>query len=185
MASPGACVTRPLNWPGRDATSATRDYVFKTETDPAGRAPLLNVFGGKLTAAREVGEKIMDHLRPHLGRRSTPWTAASPLPGGDLPGGDFEGFLYELRRSRPWLPWRMAHRYCRQYGTLAPGVLGQARSLDDLGRCFGADLYEAEVQYMRDREMADDAHGVAWLRSRLGLHLKPAEFAALGEWMGA
>lgn len=175
---------RPLYSDGKDATSATRDYVFKVETDNAGKAALLNVFGGKITAGREIGEKIVDKLQPLLGAKGQPWTATSALPGGDLPGGNFDTFLYEFRRAHPWMQGRMAHRLCRQYGTLVERVVGNATCEADLGRCLGADLYEAEVEYMRNHEWADDANGVLWLRTRLGLHMNDGQKQAVTDCMG-
>ncbi|MFI3270656.1 MAG: glycerol-3-phosphate dehydrogenase [Pseudomonadota bacterium] len=179
---------RPLYSDGKDATSATRDYVFKVEKDAQGRAPLLNVFGGKITAGREIGEKIVDQLLPLLGHQYPPkqshWTSKKPFPGGDMPHG-FDQYLYQFSRQYPWLPSRMAHRLCRHYGTLAHNVinmLGQAKSLADLGQHFGADLYEAEVRYQQKYEWADDANGVLWRRTRLGLHLSADERLALEKW---
>ncbi|MFV0422960.1 glycerol-3-phosphate dehydrogenase [Oleidesulfovibrio sp.] len=179
---------RPLYSDGKDATSATRDYVFKVEKGADGSAPLLNVFGGKITAGREIGEKIVDQLLPLLGRTEAPegshWTATAPFPGGDMPEG-FEPYLYKFHRQYPWLPARMAHRLCRHYGTLAHDVLGDAKSLAALGQHFGADLYEAEVRYQQQNEWADDADGVLWRRTRLGLHMTKEEQDALRQWFGA
>lgn len=169
---------RPLYSDGKDATSATRDYVFKVEKDKNGNAPLLNIFGGKITAGREIGEKIVDKLLPLLGNKEKPqkshWTANTPFPGGDMPQG-FESYLYDFKREYPWLPQRMAERLCRHYGTLAHELLHGAHSLADLGTHFGADLYEAEIRYQIEHEWADDADGVLWRRTRLGLHLTKEE----------
>jgi glycerol-3-phosphate dehydrogenase len=179
---------RPLYSDGKDATSATRDYVFKVEKDAAGNAPLLNVFGGKITAGREIGEKIVNQLLPLLGRSEAPetsqWTATAPLPGGDMPEG-FDAYLYAFHRRYPWLPERMAHRLCRHYGTLAHDVLAGATSLDDLGEHFGGGLYEAEVRYQQKNEWADDAESVIWRRTRLGLHMTEEEQDRLRRWFDA
>ena len=113
------------------------------------------------------------------------WTANVPLPGGDLPGANFDAFLAELRQRRPWLPEKMAHRLARAYGTRVEELLGGAERMEDLGRHFGGGLTEREVDYLREREWAITAEDILWRRSKLGMHLAPAEQARLIEWLEA
>ncbi|MBS7458603.1 glycerol-3-phosphate dehydrogenase [Coralloluteibacterium stylophorae] len=170
---------RPLL--GDDASSAseaTRDYRIELDHDDG--APLLNVFGGKLTTYRKLGEEAVDRLAPLLGCEAGPWTGDdAPLPGGDMPDADFDRFHRGFRERFAWLPEDFALRLARNYGTLAGRVLDGARSLDDLGQHFGADLYAAEVDYLVREEWAHTAEDILWRRSKLGLRLDQQGVAAL------
>ncbi|MGY6255714.1 glycerol-3-phosphate dehydrogenase [Paraburkholderia caledonica] len=158
---------------GADNPSAvTRDYSLELDA-PAGEAPLLSVFGGKITTFRKLAEEAVDKLAPALRNDAPSWTAGAPLPGGDIPQANFERFLAGLKQQHAWLPADLAHRLARAYGTRVKNVIGDARSLAGLGQAFAPDLYEAELTYLRDTEWARSAHDVLWRRSKLGLHVEP------------
>lgn len=166
---------RPLYDDGAaSASAATREYVLDLEV-PRGSAPLLSVFGGKITTYRRLAEDAIDRLAPHLkppcARR---WTATAPLPGGDMESGDFGLFLRTLRGKYPWLDAAPAGRIARAYGTRAEVVLGTARCADDLGIDFGAGLFQAEIDYLIDQEFALTAEDILWRRSKQALHLSRA-----------
>ena len=74
-------------------------------------------------------------------------------------------------------------RLIKAYGTDAYAVLGDARSENDLGRHFGWDLYEREVQWLMSHEYARTAEDIIWRRSKLGLRLTEDEIASLEHWM--
>jgi glycerol-3-phosphate dehydrogenase len=158
---------------GADNPSAvTRDYRLELDA-PEGEAPLLSVFGGKITTFRKLAEEAIDELGRALANPAPAWTAGAPLPGGDIPKANFERFLTQFKQQYPWLPADLAHRYARAYGTRAKHVIGQASSLAELGRIFAPGLYEAELCYLRDTEWARSAQDVLWRRSKLGLHVEP------------
>ncbi|WP_345814396.1 glycerol-3-phosphate dehydrogenase [Paraburkholderia sp. PREW-6R] len=164
---------------GADNPSAvTRDYSLELDA-PAGEAPLLSVFGGKITTFRKLAEEAVDKLANALHRESPSWTAGAPLPGGDIPNADFEGFLTGFRQQHPSLPADLAYRLARAYGTRAARVIGRAQSLAELGRPFAPGLYEAELVYLRDTEWARSAQDVLWRRSKLGLHVEPGTLDAI------
>ncbi len=165
------------------AREATRDY--KLDLDTKGGAPLLSVFGGKLTTSRRLAEGVIDGLAPHLpsGVAARRWTARAHLPGGDFPMEGFPALLEGYVKRWPGLPPPMLERLARAYGTLTPNVLGNARTPDDLGRCFGADLYEAELRHLIENEWAQTAADVLWRRSKLGLRVSPEEARALDAHM--
>ncbi|MGO1078181.1 glycerol-3-phosphate dehydrogenase [Inquilinus sp. CA228] len=165
-------------------SAVTRDYVFDVDDD-GGRAPILSVFGGKITTFRKLAEHALDRLKPFFPAMGPAWTAAVPLPGGDMPGADFDRWLAEFRRRHPWLPEDLALHYGRLYGTRADTLLDGARSLADLGRHFGGLLYEREAAWLRVQEWAEDAEDILWRRTKHGLHLSPAETAAFTEWLEA
>jgi glycerol-3-phosphate dehydrogenase len=163
-----------------DASAVTRDYVLDLAA-PEGCAPLLSVFGGKITTYRRLAEHAMEKLSPFFPKAGRAWTAAAHLPGGDIPGADFDRYLAGLKAARPWLPADLARRYARAYGTRVERFLDGAKSLADLGRAYGDDLYGAEVDYLIDQEWARSAEDILWRRSKLGLHLSAAAKSALAE----
>jgi glycerol-3-phosphate dehydrogenase len=165
-----------------DPTSVTRDYALELDREPA---PLLSVFGGKITTYRRLAEEAVNRLAALLGVRTAPWTARARLPGGDLPEGSLAVFLRTTERRYPWLPARMRRRCAHAYGTRLERVLGSAGALADLGRELLPQLYEREVEYLCREEFARTAEDILWRRSKLGLHLGGADPAVLGRWLEA
>lgn len=172
------------------AQEVGRDHVLALEA-PTDGAPLLTIYGGKLTAHRRVAESVLEKLEPHLSATAGrgpwirgPWTAAAPLPGGDFPVDGLPEIIAALRRRYVFLPEALARRLARAYGTRAALIIGDARRLDDLGRDFGAGLTEAEVDYLRRAEWARSAADVLWRRTKLGLRLSAAQSAALADFLG-
>jgi len=163
--------------PAGDMRSASRDYILYRH--PGVHAPLLSVFGGKLTTYRVLAEKVMDKLL--LGREGygDAWSSEVALPGGDFAGGHFRYFVKEQARIYPWVARDVLLRYARSYGTRMERFLDGARSVEDLGRHYGAGLYQAAILYMVRYEWARSVEDVLWRRSKLGLHMSEAEVAAL------
>ncbi|KAJ54735.1 glycerol-3-phosphate dehydrogenase [Actibacterium mucosum KCTC 23349] len=175
---------RPLYDDGAtSATAATRDYVLKVED--TGTAPVLSVFGGKITTYRRLAESALDKIAPYFPGLPDKWTAGVPLPGGDFPVDGVDGLIAQLRAAHPFLSARHAKRLIRTYGAEAAEMLRGATALADLGRDFGAELYEVELRWLMDREFARRAEDVLWRRTKLGLHLDDAQAAALDSWMAA
>jgi glycerol-3-phosphate dehydrogenase len=161
-----------------DASAVTRDYVLELDGDP----PVLSVFGGKITTYRRLSEQATDTIMKTLGRTGAPWTRNAPLPGGDLPGADFDRFFDEFCQTTPWLPAGLARRYARAYGTRVKALLNGAERIADLGRDFGAGLFEAELRYAINREFVRTADDFLWRRTRMGLHVTPEIRGALESW---
>ncbi|WP_431820405.1 glycerol-3-phosphate dehydrogenase [Burkholderia sp. F1] len=170
-----------------NASAVTRDY--RLEMDDGAGAPLLSVFGGKITTFRKLAEEAGDLLCRALGRDAAPWTAGAPLPGGDIANAKFDAFAAQFAARHPWLPAELARRYARAYGTRAERVVGNAKSLAELGAAIAPGIHEAELRYLRDVEWATRAQDVLWRRSKLGLHVAPgtldAVTAALDAWFAA
>ncbi|MFB9949006.1 glycerol-3-phosphate dehydrogenase [Rhizobium puerariae] len=176
---------RPLFDDGASkAQEATRDYVLKVEGQD-GEAPLMNIFGGKLTTYRRLSEHALEKIGAAIGVQGVPWTAGSHLPGGDFPAQGYEAEVTRLRTRHPFLTESHARRLVRRYGTRAAALLGEATGLEDLGRDFGADLYEAEVKYLMAHEWATTADDVLWRRTKHGLRLSQEQAARLEEYMAA
>ena len=176
---------RPLYDDGAsEAKAATRDYVF--ELDTPGGAPLLSIYGGKITTYRRLAEEALERLEPFLGGNAKArqgWTGKSPLPGGNMDVSALPALTAELQRNYPYLTPEHANRLAHAYGTRATKVLGNAKSLADLGQSFGATLTAAEVSYLMTWEWAMSAADVVWRRSKLGLRLSAAEIATIDEWI--
>ncbi len=171
---------RPLYDDNAENPSAvTRDYVFDVDGEP----PLLSVFGGKITTYRKLAEHALMKLKPHFPAMGGNWTAKGHLPGGDLPDADFESFVTKLQRTYPWMAPGLLHHLARCYGTLSSDVAGPASSAKELGKHFGGDLYEREVDYLRTREWAVTAEDVLYRRTKHGLHLTPAQRDAVASYM--
>jgi glycerol-3-phosphate dehydrogenase len=166
-----------------NASAVTRDYVFDLDAGPD-RAPLLSIFGGKITTYRKLAEHALEKLQPVMGFTQGAWTAGATLPGGDMPGADFAKFLASARRDHPWVPESLLRRWARAYGTRLAAVVGTGSRLQDLGRDLGGGLYEAEVRYLADHEWARNADDVLWRRSRLGLHVGRDTVVRLAELLG-
>jgi glycerol-3-phosphate dehydrogenase len=163
-----------------DPAKVTRDYAL--ELDVQG-APILNVFGGKITTFRRLAEEAVDQLCATLHVAAPAWTRQAVLPGGDLPEGSLAVFLRTMARRFPWLPVPVRERYARAYGTRIVKVIGAARILAMLGEEVLPGLYEREIDYLCTYEWAHSARDILWRRSKLGLHLPPDSEARLDAWL--
>lgn len=176
---------RPLYDNGEvSASTVTRDYVFDLDA-PAHGAPILSVFGGKLTTYRRLAEHALLELLPRLDIHARRWTRAATLPGGDLPGGDLEVFTEDQLARYAFAPAAMIRRMCAAYGTRIERVLCNVRRLADLGAEIAPELFEAELQYLRNAEWARSAEDVLWRRSKLGLTLGRDCAERLNRWFEA
>ncbi|WP_414472012.1 glycerol-3-phosphate dehydrogenase [Microvirga sp. M2] len=175
---------RPLYDDGASrAQEATRDYVLVLEA-PEGQPPMLSVFGGKITTYRRLAEAALDRLKDHLPTLRKPaWTGASALPGGDFPRNGYAALVGEACAEYPFLERTVVARLVRAYGTRIRDVVGNARSMHDMGRTFGAGLTQREVEYLIEREWAFTAEDVLWRRSKLGLRLSGGQAEALDGFM--
>lgn len=156
-----------------NATVATRDYVLDLDA-PEGQAPLLSVFGGKITTYRRLAESVMARLTPWTGERPR-WTAGATLPGGDFAVTGFDALLTECQARWPWMPPGLLRRLVRAYGTRTAMLIGDATSLADLGADHGAGFTEAEAAYLKANEFALTADDMIWRRTRIGLHMTPQQ----------
>jgi len=173
---------RPLFDDGASAAQeATRDYVLKVEGETDG--PLINVFGGKLTTHRRLGEQVVDRIEKLIGTKGPRWTRTARLPGGTFPPLGFEALVAAHRSGFPRLDAPLVRRLTRAYGTLMPAVLGGARTIAELGEHFGGNLYAREVDYLMAREWARLADDVLWRRSKLGLRVSAEDKARLSRYM--
>ncbi|AOY01726.1 glycerol-3-phosphate dehydrogenase [Jeongeupia sp. USM3] len=176
---------------GEAAAALSRDYRLAYDAGP-GRAPLLNVWGGKITTYRRLAEEALAMLLPRFDNAGPAWTATRPLPGGDLglPAvladvPDFEAFLECFRQRHRWLPDALSERYCRLYGSRADRMIGAARSMAALGRELVPGLYEAEARYLVEHEWAASADDILWRRTKLGLHCLRGDAERLDAWLRA
>jgi glycerol-3-phosphate dehydrogenase len=160
-----------------DNSTVTRDYVL--DLDDKGGAPVLSIFGGKITTYRKLAEHALDRLQ--MGNELK-WTGVTPLPGGDLGGQDFGQFVDLCQKRYPWLQEVTVLRYARAYGTRIETLLSGAECLADLGLHLGGDLFARELEYLVEHEFAQTADDVLWRRSKLGLHLGDRGQAAAQSW---
>lgn len=157
-----------------DPSAVTRDYRLELTAGPD-TPPLLTIIGGKVTTYRRLALEALDRLAPYLPAMSPAWTESAPLPGGDMPDANFDAWLADLQRCLPGFDPAFLHRLARRHGTATLDIIGDARDVSGMGRHFGAGLTEREVLHLRDREWARTADDVLWRRTKVGLHLSPAE----------
>lgn len=175
---------RPLYDDNADNPSAvTRDYSFELDDDGQGRAPLLSVFGGKITTFRKLAAHAMVQLKEYFPGMPGEWTANSHLPGGDIDNADFEGFLSQLMSDKPYLSTPLAEHYARLYGTRAYELLDGIHSESGLGIQFGPKFYEREAVYLMDREWARCADDILERRTKHGLHLGTQQRQHFDQWL--
>jgi glycerol-3-phosphate dehydrogenase len=169
-------------------SAVTRDYLLELNTQAA---PVLSVWGGKLTTARKLAEEAAGMLCPVLGCNAPAWTAHATLPGGDFggltgsvqhDGKDFDRLLAALQQSLPWMPGALLQRLARCYGSRVPQVLAGATGMDQLGVQVAPGLFEAELHYLMRHEWAGNAQDVLWRRTKLGLHMTQAQRDQVQAW---
>jgi glycerol-3-phosphate dehydrogenase len=165
-----------------DPSSVTRDYVLELDRRPA---PMLSVFGGKITTYRKLSETAVDTLTRELGSTAAAWTHDAKLPGGDLPGGSLAAFMRIVERRYPWLPFEIRRRYAHAYGTRIDRVIADARTLTDMGEELWPQLFEREVDYLYREEFARTAADILWRRTKLGLHGGGADTSRLTNRLNA
>ncbi len=171
----------------QSASTVTRDYVLDLD-EQEGRAPLLSVFGGKITTFRKLAEHAMEKLCPLIDCQVPHWTSDAVLPGGDIGSEkgdvDFDGFVERFTRQHNWLPRDLAWRYARNYGARAAMIVGDAKDLSGLGRELGDGIYEAELSYLVEQEWVVEASDLLWRRSKLGLHVSKETVSQIDAWLG-
>ncbi|MFM0049741.1 glycerol-3-phosphate dehydrogenase [Caballeronia grimmiae] len=174
---------RPLLADGADeAASATRDYELQLDT---AHAPLLTIFGGKITTYRRLAEEAVERLAGPLAITAPAWTHAAPLPGGEMLHADFPQFVRGLGERYPFLPPELAQRYARAYGTRVDVMLAGIESMPALGAPLTPGLYEAEARYLVEHEWALTADDILWRRTKLGLEASAEDIERLEAWISA
>jgi len=174
---------RPLFDSGKGAAQeTTRDYVLELNGDD-GEPALLNIFGGKITTYRHLAEEALAKLNGHVPPMGPTWTRAAPLPGGDFPVDGFDALVEDICRRHAVVDTALATRLARAYGTVAFDILSGVEKTEDLGRHFGAGLYEREVAHLIRNEWVSTVEDVLWRRSKLGLRLSDQEVSGLDRWL--
>lgn len=165
-----------------DPQAVTRDYTIELD-DQFDDAPLLSIFGGKLTTYRKLGQAAVDKLAPFFPHMGQEWTKDALLPGGNFSNRD--SLERQIAGQYPWLNSATIKRWVRAYGTHVTYFLEGKSCYDDLGQCFGHDLYQAEVDHMIEHEWAVTAEDVLWRRSKLGLELGNEQTEQLNQYLDA
>jgi len=176
---------RPLFNDGEvDPSAVTREYVLDLDA-PEGQAPVLSVFGGKITTYRSLAEQVLDKLGAFFPDMGPAWTATTPLPGGEMPDADFERFFAGVLETYPALDAQTLRPMARRHGVLLHRVLAAVATPEDLGRDFGGGLFGCEVDYFLAHEWARTAEDILWRRTKAGLHMDAAQRAALADDLSA
>ena len=172
---------RPLHDDGSSNPSeVTRDYTLRTDVEH-GNAPLLTVFGGKITTYRRLAEEALGHLAPYFKAATGDWTGTEALPGGDV--GHFNGFRDAMHAQYPRLGRDLVEGVVRRHGSRTPRILRDASLPEHLGRNFGAGLTEREIDYLVSEEWAITAEDVLWRRTKCGLRMTLPQREAVEAFM--
>ena len=163
---------------GEQASQISRDYRLQLNRLPA---PMLSVYGGKVTTYRLLAEQVLDRLQEFFPAMNGSWTASAVLPGGDF--GAQDKLQQQLAERYPWLRPDLIRRWLNAYGTCAAEIVGAARSMGDLGVCFGANLFQLEVDYLCAREWAITAEDILWRRTKLGYVFSEEEVSSLTNYL--
>ncbi len=173
---------RPLYDDGASsATAATREYVMRVNSD--GGAPLLNIFGGKITTYRRLAESALKKIGDFFPEMSGDWTAGVPMPGGDFPVEGVEDLINHLHQRYDFLGRDVIKRMVKCYGTEVSAILGEAKSAKDLGTDFGAGIFAAELTWVKANEWVQTAEDFVWRRTKLGLRLTEKEIAKIDAFL--
>lgn len=162
----------------KNASRVSRDYTLDLDFS---RAPLLTVYGGKITTYRRLAEHALEKLADVFPGASGKWTAEAKLPGGDFQ--DVQVLVARLREQFSWISDATLHRWARSYGTLAFRMLSGVTSPADMGADVGQELYVFEIEYLCRCEWARTADDILWRRSKLGLRFNDEQCAALTEYL--
>lgn len=174
---------RPLFDDGATAAQeATRDYVLR-EDGEGNDARVINIFGGKITTYRKLAESMLEKIETALGKRKPSWTANSTLTGGDFKVEEFDSIVADVQEKYAFLEPTLAWRLVRSYGTKVWQLLGDAKTVEDMGPQFGGSLTGREVEYLMQNEWAQTAQDVVWRRSKLGIRMSEDQIANLDKWM--
>ncbi len=167
-----------------DPSAVTRDYVLDLNIRE-GEAPLLSVFGGKITTYRQLAEEALAELEPYFPDMGAAWTEDTPLPGGNMANEDLEAFIEQLKTFYPNLDPSMLAAMARRHGALSKTILGEARQPADMGQDFGAGLFAREIDYMIMHEWARTGDDVLWRRSKAGIHMSAEQRATVADYVAA
>ncbi len=169
------------------AQEATRDYVLRVDRANPRAAPIINIFGGKITTYRRLAETVLEKIEGLIKKNSEKnkgkWTQTSHLPGGNFEIDDFTQICKQLHKDYPFLSEEEAHRYIKLYGTRARDFLENAKSHQDLGESFGHGLYQSEVEYQIHTEWARTVEDILWRRTKLGLLFRQSQIKQLEKWL--
>lgn len=164
-----------------NVSKVTRDYVLSYED--VGGAPILSVYGGKITTFRSLAEAAMSSMEQAFDGLSESWTKNAHLPGGDILNADFSDYLKAVSAQYSWCDTAVLKRLLRAYGTKVHEIFDGAGCMSDLGQVVGYGFSEKELDYLVDKEFVTQADDVLLRRSKLALHLSSEDQAIIKDWL--
>lgn len=163
-------------------SAITRDYTLAVSQKQKNDAPLLSVFGGKLTTYRKLAESAMVHLQPFFPKMKKPWTEKALLPGAENLIS-VERLIQEIMQSIEDVPFQLASRWAHVYGSRVWKFINSITATDELGEDFGHGLFEKEVDYLVDQEWARTSQDILWRRTKLGYQFTDEEIQVLDQYL--
>ncbi|WP_407307545.1 glycerol-3-phosphate dehydrogenase [Acinetobacter sp.] len=163
-------------------SAITRDYTLAVSREQQNDAPLLSVFGGKLTTYRKLAESAIAHLQPFFPKLSKPWTEKALLPGAENLVS-VECLIQEIMQNIEDVTFQLASRWAHAYGSRVWKFLKGITKTDELGEDFGHGLFAKEVDYLVDQEWARISQDILWRRSKLGFQFTHDEIQLLEQYL--
>ncbi|RUR09662.1 glycerol-3-phosphate dehydrogenase [Legionella sp. km772] len=164
----------------KDASSLSRDYSYEVTNKPA---PMITILGGKITTYRQLAEDVIDQLKIYFPQLEPSRTQNTPLPGAKWDERSFADYFDFAQKKYHWLPRELLDRYLNSYGTNTELFLGSCTNLSSLGKCFGTELYQVELDYLTGYEWAKTLDDVLFRRTKLGLAMSPDAKKELEEYL--
>ncbi|MYB34012.1 MAG: glycerol-3-phosphate dehydrogenase [Gammaproteobacteria bacterium] len=165
---------------GTQVSRLSRDYTLRHDDS---LAPIVSVFGGKITTYRLLAEDVLEHFRTLEGFNRPKWTHDGLLPGGDIGSNDVREYASLLSTQYSWITPDLASHYACHYGTNAHCILKNSAKFGDLGKEFSSNFFQAEVDYLIEHEYASFAEDIIWRRTRHGIRMSPDQISDLRRYM--
>ncbi|KGP64458.1 glycerol-3-phosphate dehydrogenase [Legionella norrlandica] len=174
---------RPLladNNKEKEAQLLSRDYTFEFNNYPA---PIITIFGGKITTYRQLAEELINQLTPLFPQMQSSKTKFTPLPGASLADMNFLQYVKYAQKKYHWLDNELLNRYLNTYGCYTEIFLSQCNSIESMGKRFGPFLYQVEVDYLVLEEWANNCDDILNRRTKLGLTMDNASKKELADYL--
>ncbi len=164
----------------KEASKLSRDYSYETCFTPA---PLISILGGKITTYRQLAEEVIDQLKLIYPELPSSQTQSTLLPGAHLDSMSFIDYVDYAQNKYHWLNNELLNRYLYSYGTNTELFLAQCTELSSMGRCYGSELYQAEINYLIKYEWAETVDDILFRRTKLGLTMNEQDKEYLAHYL--
>ncbi|WP_298624355.1 glycerol-3-phosphate dehydrogenase [uncultured Legionella sp.] len=165
---------------GKEVKTLSRDYSYEVANEPA---PIITIFGGKITTYRQLAEEIINQLAPFFPQIPESRTKNTPLPGATFGAMNFHEYTNYAREKYHWLNSELLNRYLLSYGSRIEIMLKKCTNIESMGKLYGPSLHQVEVDYLIAEEWARECDDILERRTKLGLSIDPVGKNELKEYL--